>query len=151
MSSGIQAIAGAAKDAITGIYGLAESTREFRQDMGTLETALYRAGFSADTATETWKGLYSVFGEDDRAVETANNIARMVDSQEELDEWVRITTGVWGTYQDALPVEGLAEAAGETAKVGKVTGVMADALNWSSEAAELLAEFMGDDLSLIHI
>lgn len=118
VSSGIQAIAGAAKDAITGIYGLAESTREFRQDMGTLETAFDRAGFSADTATETWKGLYSVFGEDDRAVEAANNIARMADSQEELDEWVRITTGVWGTYQDALPVEGLAEAAGETAKVG---------------------------------
>ena len=147
VSSGIQAIAGAAKDAITGIYGLAESTREFRQDMGTLETAFDRAGFSADTATETWKGLYSVFGEDDRAVEAANNIARMADSQEELDEWVRITTGVWGTYQDALPVEGLAEAAGETAKVGKVTGVMADALNWSSEAAELLAEYMGDDVT----
>ena len=147
VSSGIQAIAGAAKDAITGIYGLAESTREFRQDMGTLETAFDRAGFSADTATETWKGLYSVFGEDDRAVEAANNIARMADSQEELDGWVRITTGVWGTYQDALPVEGLAEAAGETAKVGKVTGVMADALNWSSEAAELLAEYMGDDVT----
>ena len=147
VSSGIQAIAGAAKDAITGIYGLAESTREFRQDMGTLETAFDRAGFSADTATETWKGLYSVFGEDDRAVEAANNIARMADSQEELDEWVRITTGVWGTYQAALPVEGLAEAAGETAKVGKVTGVMADALNWSSEAAELLAEYMGDDVT----
>lgn len=147
VSSGIQAIAGVAKDAITGIYGLAESTREFRQDMGTLETAFDRAGFSADTATETWKGLYSVFGEDDRAVEAANNIARMADSQEELDEWVRITTGVWGTYQDALPVEGLAEAAGETAKVGKVTGVMADALNWSSEAAELLAEYMGDDVT----
>lgn len=147
VSSGIQSIAGAAKDAITGIYGLAESTREFRQDMGTLETAFDRAGFSADTATETWKGLYSVFGEDDRAVEAANNIARMADSQEELDEWVRITTGVWGTYQDALPVEGLAEAAGETAKVGKVTGVMADALNWSSEAAELLAEYMGDDVT----
>nr|DAR60054.1 MAG TPA: minor tail protein [Caudoviricetes sp.] len=147
VSSGIQAIVGAAKDAAAGIYGLAESTREFRQDMGTLETAFDSAGFSAETATETWKGLYSVFGEDDRAVEAANNIARMADSQEELDEWVRITTGVWGTYQDALPVEGLAEAAGETAKVGKVTGVMADALNWSSEAAELLAEYMGDNVT----
>ena len=144
VSSGIQAIAGAAKDAITGIYGLAESTREFRQDMGTLETAFDRAGFSADTATETWKGLYSVFGEDDRAVEAANNIARMADSQEELDEWVRITTGVWGTYQDALPVESLAETAAETAKVGKVTGTFADALNWNSEAAEMLAGDMND-------
>ena len=147
VSSGIQAIAGAAKDAITGIYGLAESTREFRQDMGTLETAFDRAGFSAETATETWKGLYSVFGEDDRAVEAANNIARMADSQEELDEWVRITTGVWGTYQDALPVESLAEAAAETAKVGQVTGAFADALNWNSEAAEMLAGYMNDEVT----
>lgn len=146
VSSGIQAIAGATKDAITGIYGLAESTREFRQDMGTLETAFDRAGFSADTATETWKGLYSVFSEDDRAVEAANNIARMADSQEELDEWVRITTGVWGTYQDALPVESLAETAAETAKVGKVTGTFADALNWNSEAAEMLAGYMNDEV-----
>lgn len=147
VSSGIKAIAGAAKDVITGIYGLAESTREFRQDMGTLETAFDRAGFSADTATETWKGLYSVFGEDDRAVEAANNIARMADSQEELDEWVRITTGVWGTYQDALPVESLAEAAAETAKVGQVTGAFADALNWNSEAAEMLAGYMNDEVT----
>ena len=146
VSSGIQAIAGAAKDAITGIYGLADSTREFRQDMGTLETAFDRAGFSADTATETWKGLYSVFGEDDRAVEAANNIARMADSQQELDEWVKITTGVWGTYQDALPVESLAEAAAETAKVGQVTGTFADALNWNSEAAEMLAGYMNDEV-----
>lgn len=147
VSSGIQDIVGAAKDAATSIYGLAESTREFRQDMGTLETAFDSAGFSAETATDTWKGLYSVFGEDDRAVEAANNIARMADSQAELDEWVKITTGVWGTYQDALPVESLAEAAAETAKVGQVTGTFADALNWSSEAAELLAGFMSDEVT----
>ncbi|MBS5134842.1 MAG: hypothetical protein KHZ05_05295 [Oscillospiraceae bacterium] len=147
VSSGIQAITGAAKDAITGVYGLAESTREFRQDMGTLETAFDRAGFSAETATDTWKDLYSVFGEDDRAVEAANNIARMADNQEDLDEWVRITTGVWGTYQDALPVESLAEDAAETAKVGQVTGTFADALNWSSEAAEMLAGFMNDEVT----
>ena len=147
VSSGIQAIVGAAKDAATSIYGLAESTREFRQDMGTLETAFDSAGFSAETATETWEDLYSVFGEDDRAVEAANNIARMADNQAELDEWVRITTGVWGTYQDALPVESLAEAAAETAKVGQVTGTFADALNWSSEAAEMLAGFMSDEVT----
>lgn len=147
VSSGIQTIVGAAKDAATSIYGLAESTREFRQDMGTLETAFDSAGFSAETATDTWKGLYSVFGEDDRAVEAANNIARMADNQEELEEWVKITTGVWGTYQDALPVESLAEAAAETAKVGQVTGTFADALNWSSEAAEMLAGFMNDEVT----
>lgn len=124
---------------------LPEATREFRQDMSTLETSFDNANFSADTAKETWKELYTVFGEDDRAVETANHISKMAKNQRELNEWVNITTGIWGTYQDSLPVEGLAEASNETAKTGQVTGVLADALNWSSEAAEMFANYMSED------
>lgn len=138
---------GAVKNGITYLAGLADETREFRQDMATLNTAFDEAGFSAEQATGTWKDLYAVFGEDDRAVEAANNISRMAKNQQELDEWVRITTGIWGTYQDALPVEGLAEAAGETAKTGQVTGVLADALNWSSDAAEMFAGYMSEDVT----
>lgn len=115
VANGITALISKAGEAVTSLYNMAEETREFRQDMGTLETAFSEANFSADTATDTWKDLYAVFGEDDKAVEAANNIARMADSQEDLNDWVEITTGIWGTYQDALPVEGLAEAAGETA------------------------------------
>lgn len=138
---------GAVKSGIGYLAGLADETREFRQDMATLNTAFDEAGFSAEQATGTWKDLYAVFGEDDRAVEAANNISRMAKNQQELDEWVRITTGIWGTYQDALPVEGLAEAAGETAKTGQVTGVLADALNWSSDAAEMFAGYMSEDVT----
>lgn len=115
VANGISALISGAGQAISSLYNLAEETREFRQDMGTLETAFSEANFSAETATDTWKDLYTIIGEDDRAVETANNIARIADTQEELNDWVEITTGVWGTFQDALPVEGLAEAAGETA------------------------------------
>ena len=146
VANGITALIGAGKDAAMSLYNLAEETREFRQDMATLETAFDDAGFSADTATDTWKDLYAVFGEDDRAVEAANNISRMAKSEEELNDWVKITTGIWGSYQDALPVEGLAEAAGETAKVGKVTGGLADALNWSSAAAQMFAGYMSEDV-----
>ena len=146
VANGITALISAGKDAVMSLYNMAEETREFRQDMATLETAFDDAGFSADTATETWKDLYAIFGEDDRAVEAANNISRMADNEEELNDWVKITTGIWGEYQDALPVEGLAEAAGETAKVGKVTGGLADALNWSSKAAEMFAGYMSEDV-----
>lgn len=147
VADGIQAIISKCAEAVSSLLGLADSTREFRQDMATLTTAYDQAGFSAEQAEDTWKDLYAVFGEDDRAVEAANNIARMADSQAELDEWARITTGVWGTYQDALPVESLAEAAGETAKTGTVTGALADALNWSSEAAEMFAGYMSEDVT----
>lgn len=147
VANGISAFVSGTIDAAKSLYNLAEETREFRQDMGTLETAFSEAGFSADTATDTWEDLYAVFGEDDRAVEAANNIARMATTQEDLNDWLQITTGIWGTYQDALPVESLAEAAAETAKVGTVTGTFADALNWSSEAAELFSAYMNDDVT----
>ena len=146
VANGITALIGAGKDAVMSLYNLAEETREFRQDMATLETAFAEANFSADTATDTWKDLYAVFGEDDRAVEAANNISRMADNEKELNDWVKITTGVWGSYQDALPVESLAEAAGESAKTGTVVSTLADALNWSSEAAEMFASYMSEDV-----
>lgn len=146
VSEGIQAAISAVGDMISYFGQLPEATRELRQDFATLTTAFDNVGLSTETATETWKDLYAVFGEDDRAVETANNIARMADSQEELNDWVTITTGVWATYQDSLPVEGLAEAAAETAKTGTVTGGLADALNWSSEAAVMFADYMGGDV-----
>lgn len=126
---------------------LPEATRELRQDMATLDTSFQRAGFSTEQATKTWKDLYTIFGEEDRAVEAANLIAKMSDNQGELNEWVTITKGVWGTYQDSLPVEGLAEASNETAKTGQVTGVLADALNWSSEAASMFSQYMSEDVT----
>lgn len=147
IGNGITALIDKCAEAVTSLYGLAEETREFRQDIATLETAYDKAGFSAEIAGDTWKELYAIFGEDDRAVEAANNISRMADNQKELDEWVQITTGIWGTYQDALPVESLAEAAGESAKVGTVTGALADALNWSSKAAKMFSDVMDDDVT----
>lgn len=147
VASGIQSLISGCANAVSSIYGLADSTREFRQDMNTLTTAYDQAGFSAGKATDTWKDLYAIFGEDDRAVEAANNIARMSDTQVDLDKWVRITTGVWGTYQDALPVESLAEAASETINTGTVTGALADALNWSSDAAQMFSKYMSEDVT----
>lgn len=145
-SSAIQGAIGKISEFIGYLADLPQATMELRQDMGTLTTAFDNVGMSTDTAKDTWKELYAVFGEDDRAVETANNIARMADSQEDLNDWVTITTGVWATYQDSLPVEGLAEASAETAKTGTVTGGLADALNWSSEASKMFAKYMSDDV-----
>lgn len=126
---------------------LPEATLEIRQDFATLETSFKSAGLSTEQATNTWKELYTIFGEDDRAVEAANLIAKMSKNQNDLNTWVTITKGVWGQYQDSLPVEGLAEASNETAKTGKVTGVLADALNWSGEAASMFSKYMSEDVT----
>lgn len=146
-SEAIQAAIGTVSEFVGWLKELPEATREIRQDMATLETSFESAGLTTEQATNTWKELYTVFGEDDRAVEAANLIAKMSDNQQDLNDWVTITTGIWGTYQDSLPVEGLAEASNETAKTGQVTGVLADALNWSSEAAVMFAEYMSEDVT----
>lgn len=146
-SNAIQAAIGKIKEFTGHLMELPEATRELRQDMATLETSFDTAGFTTEEATNTWKELYKIFGEDDRAVEAANLISKMSDNQEDLSSWVTITKGIWGSYQDSLPVEGLAEASNETAKVGKVTGVLADALNWSSEAAAMFAGYMSEDVT----
>ncbi len=146
VSEGIQAVISGLGDLFSYFGQLPQETMEIRQDMGTLITAFDNVGLSTEVATDTWKELYKVFGEDDRAVETANNIARIASNEKELNDWITITTGIWGTYQDSLPVEGLAEAAAETAKTGTVTGGLADALNWSSEAATMFADYMGGDV-----
>ena len=145
-SSAIQGAIGKISEFVGYLADLPQATMELRQDMGTLTTAFDNVGMSTETAKDTWKELYAVFGEDDRAVETATHIARMADSQEDLNDWVTITTGVWATYMDSLPVEGLAEASAETAKTGTVTGGLADALNWSSEASQMFAKYMSDDV-----
>lgn len=44
---------------------------------------------------------------------------------------------------DSLPLEGLTEAANETAKVGQTTGVLADALNWASKDSAVFEEVLG--------
>ena len=131
VSDGIQWLISSAANAVSSILGLAESTREYREDMGKLQTAWESVGKSGEDATEIYKQFYSVLGEEDRSVEAVNHLARFVDTEEDLAKWTDIATGVWGTFGDSLPIEGLTEAANETAKVGDVTGVLADALNWA--------------------
>ena len=103
---------------------------EFGKLQSKLNAAFQSAGSSAAQATKTFKELYRFLGDSDRAVETAQNLARVTTSEKELAEWTKILQGVYATMGDAIPVETLAESVNETAQVAKVTGTLADALNW---------------------
>lgn len=140
IANGISTLIGKCVDVATSLYDLAESTREYREDMGKLETAWESANKSTELATETYKEFYSVLGEEDRSVEAVNHLAKFVDTEADLIKWTNIATGVWGTFGDSLPVEGLTEASNETAKVSKVTGVLADALNWAGISEDAMNE-----------
>lgn len=131
IGAGVAAIGAAATGMIAGINEITESTREYREDIGKLETAFTTAGISSEAATDTYKEFYSVLGEEDRSVEAVNHLAKLTTSEEDLSKWTDICAGVWGTFGDSLPIEGLTEAANETAKTGAVVGTLADALNWA--------------------
>lgn len=133
---GLVAVATAAAAAVTAIVALAEESREYRTEMAKLDTAFTDNSFSAEAATKTYEGLQSVLGETEQAVEAANNLAALCTTEEELNDWTEILTGVYGKFGASLPVEGLAEAANETKRVGQVTGPLADALNWAAAEGE---------------
>lgn len=134
--AGIAAIAAAAASAVSSFLGLAESTREFREDQAKLQSAFQTSGFSAEEASGIYQDFYSILGEEDRAVEAANHIAELADNEEDLAQWGTIATGVLAKFGDSLPIESLTEAANETAKTGKITGSLADALNWAGLSEE---------------
>ncbi len=139
---GLAAIAAAAAAAVASIVALAESSREYRTEMGKLDTAFTDNSFSAEAATKTYEALQSILGETEQAVEASNNLAALCTTEEELSDWTEILTGVYGKFGASLPVEGLAEAANETKRVGQVTGPLADALNWAAKEGETFGVVM---------
>jgi len=134
------AVGGAAVAAGTAIVGLTESTREYRTEQGKLQAAFETQNFSAETARKTYTALNGVLGDSGQAVEAANHLAQLATTEEELATWTDICTGVYATFGDSLPIEGLTEAANETAKTGALTGSLADALNWAGVNEEAFQE-----------
>lgn len=137
---GLKVAAGAIAGAGVALLALGGATKEYRENQAKLMTAFEVAGASADTTKNTYKELFRVLGEDDRSVETANHLAQMTTNQKELSQWTNICQGVYATFGDSLPIEGLTEAANETVKVGQVTGVLADALNWAGVSEDAFNE-----------
>lgn len=130
-AKGIAAIGTAASGAVVGLLALESSTEEYRVAMGKLNTAFEAAGYGAETAQQAYNSFYGILGDTDTATEASQLLAKLADSAEDVSTWTDIAAGVAGTFGDSLPIEGLIEASNETAKVGQVTGVLADALNWA--------------------
>lgn len=110
---------------------VSENTAEYRKSMAQLTSAFQANGASAEQAKKTYGELFRFMGETDTAVEASNLLSQLTTDEKELAEWTKTLQGVYATFPDSLPIEGLVESANETARVGKVTGNLADALNWA--------------------
>ena len=131
ISNGVQTAIGGLKDLASEIWNLDETTREYRESMGLLNTAFETAGYGPDAAKAAYQDFYAILGDTGQATEAAQLLATLAQNEQDIANWTNIAAGVYGTFGDALPVEGLIESANETAKVGQVTGSLADALNWA--------------------
>lgn len=118
------------------INELVSVTNEFQEDMGKLSVAAQQNNVSTEAANGAYRDMVGILGETDQSVEAVNHLFALCgDNTKSLSDWTNIASGVYATFGDSLPLEGLTEAANETAKVGQVTGPLADAINWASEAA----------------
>ncbi len=133
---GVTALATAAAAAVTALAAAVEASREYRTALGKLDVAFTDSGYNAQSAYKTYSELQGILGETDQAVEAANHLAKLCDTEEDLATWTDIATGVYATFGDSLPIENLTEAANETAKTGQITGGLADALNWAGESED---------------
>ena len=112
-------------------YNLDQTTEEYRIAQGKLNTAFDAAEMSAGAAKQAYSAFYGILGDTDTATEASQLLAKLAQSEQDIAIWTDIAAGVFGTFGDSLPIEGLIESANETAKVGQVTGSLADALNWA--------------------
>jgi hypothetical protein len=117
-----------------------EGSREYRTEMGKLDTAFVSNGHSSEAAKKTYSDLNAVLGDTGQAVEASQHLAKLTDNEKDLQTWTDICTGVYATFGESLPIEGLTEAANETAKTGILTGGLTDALNWAGISEEKFQE-----------
>ena len=143
--AGADFVSDMAQELIGTLAELSEETLEYSAAMGRLDNAYEFSGRSAETAREVYQNFLGLVGDSDQAVEAAQDMNNLADAGADIDAWYSIAAGTVSAFGDALPVENLIESANETIRTGKVTGGLADALNWTSINAQVLNNHLGTD------
>ena len=120
-----------------------EGSREYRAEMGLLDAAFLASGHTSTEAKNTYSELNAVLGDAGQAVEAAQHIALIADNEKEMNELVAIGTGIFASYGQSLPLEGLYEAVVHSSALGEVQGSLADGLEWSGITVEDFNEKLG--------
>jgi hypothetical protein len=140
INSGLKVGMAAIAAAGAALLALGASSAEYRNEQAKLQTAFETAGKSAETAKTTYNDLFRVLGDTGVATEAAAHLAQLSVGQKELAEYTDICQGVYATFGDSLPIEGLTEAVNHTVNLGEVQGTLADALEWSGVSTDAFNE-----------
>lgn len=140
VSNAIQGAISAIGDFIGSILELSEATEEYRQMQAKLSGASETFGYSIEFANEKYKEFYKYLGDDQASTNAITNLMGIGAETDTVSKLAEGATAVWASYGDSIPIEGLTEAINETITVGKVTGGMADTINWAKDANEGLSK-----------
>lgn len=121
----IAGIAGIAASAVGAFFGLAESTREYRQDMAQLAQNAGDAGVSIDDMKDKLIEVGAVTGEADAALEGMNMLMATGLDTSQIETAADALTGA-ATKFDGLKFEGMAEGLQETLATGVAVGPFAE-------------------------
>lgn len=122
IANGFTGLVSGAKSAFSSVAELEGETREYRAEMGKLDTAFTTNKHSTETAKAAYRELYGVIGETDQSVEAAQQISLLAQSEEDVSKWAGYAAGVVARFGDALQPETFYESANETLKLGEATG-----------------------------
>ena len=131
IANGLSALAGAAKNAISSVLGLADATREYRQTLATLDTAADTAGVNADVMKDKFTDLMGVFNDQDSVTEGLNNLLASGFDEKNIDQITQQLEGAALKWKDTLKFEGLADGLQETLATGSAIGPFAEMLERS--------------------
>lgn len=131
IANGLTALAGAAKNAISTVLGLADATREYRQVLATLDTAADDAGVSADYIKDKFADVMGVFNDEGAVTEGLNNLMAAGFDASNLDAITEQIEGAALKFKDTLKFEGISDGLQETLATGKAIGPFAELLERS--------------------
>lgn len=140
VSNAIQGAISAIGDFIGSLLELSEATEEYRSMQAKLSGSAETFGYSVDFANEKYKEFYKYMGDDQMATNAITNLMGIGAETETVSKLAEGATAVWATYGDSIPIEALTESINETVTVGKVSGTMADTINWAKDANEGLGK-----------
>ena len=140
VSSVIKGAISAIGDFIGSLMELSEATEEYRSMQSKLSGSAETFGYSVDFANEKYKEFYKYLGDDQMATNAITNLMGIGAETETVSKLAEGATAVWATYGDSIPIEALTESINETVTVGKVSGTMADTINWAKDANEGLGK-----------
>ena len=116
---------------IKAVLDTTEVSQEYNRNQAVIAGAAAQGGYNTKDLQYMRKQMYGYTGDDMMATNAVSNLTGMGLNIKDMQKTLNAATAVWTKYGNSISIEELTESINETAQVSKVTGNLADALNWA--------------------